>query len=80
MVMLELSKKMHFTDKTIASHVGLYATGFYAGFPRKPMILPSYEEPIYKEVKDSMISTFEKLDLPLELGDGSLLYYRQYKS
>jgi dihydrodipicolinate synthase/N-acetylneuraminate lyase len=69
MVMMELSKKMHFTDSTIASHVGLYARGFYAGFPRKPMILPSFEEPIYNDIKSELITAFEKLELPLELGD-----------
>ncbi|MFU8773554.1 MAG: hypothetical protein ACNA8H_14200 [Anaerolineales bacterium] len=41
MVMMELSKKMHFTDSTIASHVGLYARGF----------LPNYSPDIILQVK-----------------------------
>lgn len=73
MVMMDLSKKMHFTDSTIASHVGLYARGFYAGFPRKPMLLPSFEDPIYKEIRTAVQKSFTDLDLPLEVGDYELI-------
>lgn len=69
LVMMELSKKMHFTDSTIASHIGLYARGFDAGYPRKPMLLPSLDEPIYKEVQGALQKAFADLGLTYELGD-----------
>jgi dihydrodipicolinate synthase/N-acetylneuraminate lyase len=72
MVMMALSKKMHFTDSTIASHVGLYARGFDAGHPRKPMLLPPFEDPIYKDIRAAMQTAFSELDLPFEVGDREL--------
>lgn len=69
MVMMELSKKMHFTDSTIASHVGLYARGFYGGYPRKPMLLPAFDDPIYKDIQKALQKAYADLDLPFEAGD-----------
>jgi dihydrodipicolinate synthase/N-acetylneuraminate lyase len=69
MVMMDLSKKMHFTDSTIASHVALYARGFDGGYPRKPMLLPPFEDPKYKEIREALQKSFDELELPFEVGD-----------
>ena len=68
-VMMDLSRKMHFTDSTIASHMGLYARGFDAGFPKKPMVLPPFDAPKYKEVRGLLKRGFEELGLDMEMGD-----------
>ena len=68
-VMMDLSKKMHFTDSTIASHMGLYARGFNAGFPRKPMVLPPLDDPKYQEIRMFLRTGFDELGLEMELGD-----------
>lgn len=65
-VMMALSKKMHFTDSTIASHMGLYARGFDGGFPRKPMILPAFDDPKYKEIKSFLKKGFDELGMEME--------------
>ncbi len=69
MVMMDLSKKMHFTDSTIASHMGLYARGFDAGFPRKPKVLLPFDNPKYKEIRDFLQKGFDELDIEMEMGD-----------
>jgi hypothetical protein len=66
--MMDLSRKMHFTDSTIASHMGLYARGFDAGFPRKPMLLPPFDDPKYKEIRVFLQKGFDELGIPLEIG------------
>lgn len=66
--MLDLSKKMHFTDSTIASHMGLYARGFNAGYPRKPMYLPPFDDPKYREIREFLQKGFAQLDLEFETG------------
>jgi 4-hydroxy-tetrahydrodipicolinate synthase len=71
MVMMDLSKKMHFTDSTIASHMGLYARGFAAGFPRKPMVLPPFDDSKYKEIKGLLKKGFDELEI--EMGDAGLV-------
>lgn len=68
LVMMELSGKLHFTDSTIASHMALYARGFDAGFPRKPMILPPASDPKYAEIRKWLESAFAELKLPFETG------------
>jgi dihydrodipicolinate synthase/N-acetylneuraminate lyase len=68
LVMMKLSGKLHFTDSTIASHMALYARGYDAGFPRKPMILPAFSDPKYAEIKDVIAGGFKELDLPFETG------------
>ena len=68
MVMMDLSKKMHFTDSTIVSHMGLYARGFDAGFPRKPMLLPAFDNPKYKEIRTFLKKGFDELGIELEMG------------
>jgi dihydrodipicolinate synthase/N-acetylneuraminate lyase len=67
-VMMDLSKKMHFTDSTIASLMGLYARGFEAGFPRKPMVLPPFDDPKYKEIRDFLKRGFDQLEIEMETG------------
>ncbi len=70
-VMLDLSKKMHFTDSTIVSHMGLYARGFDAGFPRKPMRLPAFDNPKYKEIRTFVKKGFDELGIEMETGTAS---------
>jgi dihydrodipicolinate synthase/N-acetylneuraminate lyase len=69
LVMMDLSKKMHFTDSTIASHMGLYARGFDAGFPKKPMTLPPFDDPKYKEIRGILQQGFADIGLEMEIGD-----------
>jgi dihydrodipicolinate synthase/N-acetylneuraminate lyase len=68
LVMMDLSKKMHFTDSTIASHMGLYARGFDAGLPRKPMVLPPFDDPKYKEIHSLLQRGFDELGIEMEIG------------
>ena len=72
LVMMRLSGKLHFTDSTIASHMALYARGFDAGFPRKPMLLPAFSDPKYRELREAIESGFVALGLPYELGSYEL--------
>lgn len=69
LVMLDLSRKLHFTDSTIASHMALYARGYAGGFPRRPMALPPFDDPKYRELRDVLQRGFAELELDLELGD-----------
>lgn len=69
LVMMDLSAKLHFTDSTIASHMALYARGFDAGFPRKPMLLPDFSDPKYKDIRVWIEQAFEKLEIPFEAGN-----------
>lgn len=66
LVMLDLSTKMHFTESTTVSHMGLYARGYDAGFPRKPKLLPPLSDPKYQEVKEIIKSGFDELGLDFE--------------
>jgi len=68
LVMSELSAKLHFTDSTIASHMALYARGFDAGYPRKPMFLPPFSDAKYQEIRKDMESAFETLGLEFTTG------------
>jgi dihydrodipicolinate synthase/N-acetylneuraminate lyase len=68
LVMMDLSAKLHFTDSTIASHMALYARGFDAGFPRRPMFLPAFSDPKYAEIRGHLAKGFEVLGLPFETG------------
>jgi 4-hydroxy-tetrahydrodipicolinate synthase len=68
LVMMDLSKKMHFTDSTIVSHMGLYARGFEAGFPRKPMLLPPFDDPKYKEIREFLRKGFNELGINMQIG------------
>jgi dihydrodipicolinate synthase/N-acetylneuraminate lyase len=61
-VMLELVAKFKFTDSTIASHMALYARDFDAGFPRKPMMLPKFDDPKYGELKEAINSAISKIE------------------
>ena len=69
MVMMQLSKKMHFTDSTVASHMGLYARGFEAGFPRRPKVLHPFDDPKYREIRQILQQGFDELGLTMEIGD-----------
>ena len=68
LVMLDLSRKLHFTDSTIASHMALYR-GYAGGFPRRPMALPPFDDPKYREFREVLKRGFAELALDLELGD-----------
>jgi dihydrodipicolinate synthase/N-acetylneuraminate lyase len=72
-VMMDLSKKMHFTDSTVVSHMGLYARGFDAGFPRKPKYLPPFDAPKYKEIRGLLEEGFDELEIEMELGDDRVI-------
>lgn len=74
LVMMDLSAKLHFTDSTIASHMALYARGFDAGFPRKPMMLPGFDSSKYREIRHFLEQGFAALDLKFETGrfDGAV--------
>ncbi len=69
LVMMELSRKLHFTDSTIASHMALYARGYYAGVPRRPMALPPFDDPKYREVREALQRGFAALELEMTTGD-----------
>jgi len=73
LVMADLSAKMHFADSTIASHMGLYARGFDAGFPRKPMFLPPFSDPKYAEIKKEIAAGFETLGLEFTTGSHNVI-------
>jgi dihydrodipicolinate synthase/N-acetylneuraminate lyase len=60
-LMMDLSKKMHFTDSTIASHIGITVRGFDAGYARRPMIVPPLEDPIYDKVKGYIEDSLKQL-------------------
>ncbi len=68
LVMMDLSRKMHFMDSTLISHMGLYARGFYAGYPRLPMALPPFDSPRYLEVREIIRRGFDQLGLVMETG------------
>lgn len=67
--MMDLSAKMHFTDSTIASLMGLYARGHDAGFPRKPMQLPPFDDPMYDQIRQWLEGGFDRLNIPLGMGE-----------
>lgn len=69
-LMMDLSGKLHFTDSTIASHMALYARGYDAGYPRKPMLLPPLDAPKYAEIRQNLIDAFAQAELPLSMGSG----------
>jgi len=71
LVMMDLSAKLHFADSTVASHMALYARGYDAGFPRKPMLLPPFSDPKYAEIRAQLAAGFKQLDLPFETGSFS---------
>lgn len=73
LVMMQLSAKLHFTDSTIASHMALYARGFDAGYPRKPMLLPSFDDPKYAEIRGILEKGFADLGLPFEPEVGAVV-------
>jgi dihydrodipicolinate synthase/N-acetylneuraminate lyase len=68
LVMMDLSRKMHFGDSTIASHMALYARGYDAGFPRLPMMLPPFDNPKYMEMRDFIRKSFDQLSLSMDMG------------
>ncbi|TVQ98697.1 MAG: dihydrodipicolinate synthase family protein [Spirochaetaceae bacterium] len=64
LLMLDLSAKMHFTDSTIASLMGLRVRGFDAGSVRAPMQLPPSDDPKYAQIEAWLKDGFALLDLP----------------
>ncbi len=73
LLMMDLSAKMHFTDSTIASLIGLYARGYDAGFPRKPMQIPAFDNPRYKEARQWLQDGFEKAGLHMDCGPAQIV-------
>lgn len=73
LVMMELSRKMHFADSTIASHMGLYARKYHGGYPRLPMALPPYDSPKYNEIREIIRKGFDELGIEMEMGDDSTI-------
>ncbi len=69
MTMMDLSAKLHFADSTIASHMALYARGLDGGYPRRPMALPPFDAPKYRDLCAYMEKAFQELDLRFERGD-----------
>jgi len=69
LVMMDLSAKLHFADSTIISHMALYARGFDAGYPRKPMLLPPFSNTKYREVRTWMEEAFSELGLKFTTGN-----------
>ena len=65
-VMMDLGAKMHFTDSTVASHMGLYARGLDAGFVLRPKELPRIDDPKYDEIKKWLKEGFDTLGLKME--------------
>lgn len=51
---MDFRKIMSVADSTIVSHMALYARGFDAGYPRKPMILPELGNPKYDFMKQEI--------------------------
>jgi dihydrodipicolinate synthase/N-acetylneuraminate lyase len=72
LVMMDLSAKLHFADSTIASHMALYARGFDAGHPRRPMLLPPLDHPKYLELREVIAGGFDELGLPFEVASFEL--------
>ncbi len=66
MVMMDLGARMHFTDSTVASHMGLQVRGFDAGYPLRPKELPAAGDPKYDEMKKWLKDSFAALDLQME--------------
>lgn len=66
LVMSDLSAKMHFTDSTIVSHLGLYTRGYDAGYPRAPMQLPEKGDPVYEKVNGIITDGFARLNLEMK--------------
>jgi dihydrodipicolinate synthase/N-acetylneuraminate lyase len=66
LLMMDLSSKMHFTDSTIVSHMGLYARGYDAGYPRKPMMLPEMDNPRYREIGQWLEAGFAQAEIPMQ--------------
>jgi len=73
LLMMDLSAKMHFTDSTIASQMALYARGYDAGFPRKPMLLPPFDSPKYREIRGWLDDAFAQVGLPMDVGQAALV-------
>ncbi len=73
MVMMDLSAKLHFVDSTIASHMALYARGLNGGFPRRPMALPSFDAPKYRDICNYLEKSFQELGWSLKPGDDHLV-------
>lgn len=65
-LMLDLSSKMHFTDSTIVSHMGLYARGYDGGYPRKPMLLPELSNSKYTEIRGWLEAGFAQAGLSMD--------------
>ena len=70
LAMMDLSAKMHFTESTIASQLGLYARGFDGGFARRPMRIPLEDKATLTRIRGWLEEAFADLELDLEVGAG----------
>lgn len=61
--MMDFRKVMAIADSTIVSHMALYARGFDAGYPRRPMILPDFNDPKYEFMKKEINKALEILNM-----------------
>lgn len=73
LLVMDLSAKMHFTDSTIASQMALYARGYDAGSPRKPMLLPPFDSPKYREIRQWLEDAFAQAGLQMDVGSAMLV-------
>lgn len=72
-VMADLNAKLHFADSTVVSHMALYARGFDAGYPRKPMFLPPFSDPKYREIRRDIEAAFRTLGLEFITGSCNVI-------
>lgn len=58
---MSFRKVMSIADSTIVSHMALYARGFDAGYPRRPMMLPEFGDERYSFMKKQIDKALEIL-------------------
>lgn len=61
LAIMKFRKVMSIADSTIVSHMALYARGFDAGYPRKPMQLPDFSDPNYEFMKTEINKALDVL-------------------
>lgn len=58
---MDLGKKLKFVDSTIVSHMALYARGFEAGYPRKPLRLLDLNGAKFQNMKREIANALDVL-------------------
>ncbi|MDF2519938.1 MAG: dihydrodipicolinate synthase [Clostridia bacterium] len=61
--MMDFRKIMSVADSTVVSHMALYARGFDAGYPRRPMTLPDFNDPKYEFMKNEINKALDILKM-----------------